>query len=295
MNDTISNGIPGACRVAASPGGRRCRVVAVTSGKGGVGKTTIVANLAVAMARRGLRVLVLDADLGLANIDVLLGLNPTYTLLNVLRGERQLAEVAVEGPGGIQVIPAATGTEDLTHLSAADRLLLLDQVDALEGAFDVFLIDTAAGISSNVLYFNTAAHEVSVVVTPEPTALTDAYAVMKVLATRHGLRRFLVTVNLAAGEADARRTYEQLARVADRFIGVQLEYLGYIPFDEAARRCVREQVPVVLRMPGAPVSRAFGALADRFVTRREVSRPTGGPQFFFNSLLTPSDGISSAT
>jgi flagellar biosynthesis protein FlhG len=287
----LRNGLTG----PTGAGKRRCRVIAVTSGKGGVGKTTIVANLAVSMARRGLRVLVLDADLGLANIDVLLGLNPSHTLLHVLRGERQLSEVAVEGPAGIQVIPAATGTEDLTHLSAAERLLLLEQVDALDGAFDVLLIDTAAGISSNVLYFNTAAHEVAVVVTPEPTALTDAYALMKVLATRHGLQQFLITVNLAAGEAEARRTYEQIARVADRFIGVQLEYVGYIPFDEAARRCVREQVPAVTRVPAAPVSRAFVTLAERFVTRPRVCRPTGGPQFFFDSLLAPVEGISSAT
>ncbi len=283
MNDTIHE---------STIRGRPCRVIAVSSGKGGVGKTTVAANLAVAMARRGLRVVVLDADLGLANIDVLLGLNPTHTLLHVLRGERRLVDVAVPGPGGIHVIPAATGTEELTHLTATERLLLLQQVDALDGAFDVLLIDTAAGISANVLYFNTAAHEITVVVTSEPTALNDAYALMKVLATRHGVRQFLVVVNLAAGEADARRTYGQLARVAERFIGVQLDYVGYIPYDDAARRCVREQVPVVLRAPAAPVSRALGLLADRLMARPRASRPTGGSQFFFHSLVTSADARS---
>jgi flagellar biosynthesis protein FlhG len=277
------------CRVGTS---RTCRVMAVTSGKGGVGKTTIVANLAVAMARRGQRVIVLDADLGLANIDVLLGLNPEHTLLHVLRGERRLTEVAVPGPAGIQVIPAATGIEELTHLSPTDRLLLLDQVESLNGAFDVLLVDTAAGISSNVLYFNAAAHEVTVVVTPEPTALTDAYALMKVLAARHGVRHFLLLVNLVGGDAEARRTYAQLARVADRFIGVNVEYVGYIPFDDIVCRSVREQVPVIERAPAAPVSHAIGLLAERMLRRPGDERPAGRTQFFFESLLAQA---SSAT
>ena len=273
--------------VASKPS--MCRVMAVTSGKGGVGKTTVVTNLAVALARRGQRVIVLDADLGLANIDVMLGLNPDYTLLHVLRGERLLTEVAVPGPAGIQIIPAATGIEELTRLSAPERLLLLEQMDALDGSFDVLLIDTAAGISSNVLYFNTAAHEVIVLVTPEPTALTDAYALMKVLATRHSVRRFLVLVNQAAGEGEARRTYAQLARVAERFIGIGLGYVGYIPFDDAVRRSVREQVPVIERAPASPVGRALGLVADGLLGRPRDRRPTGGSQFLFRSLLSQVD------
>jgi flagellar biosynthesis protein FlhG len=260
--------------------------MAVTSGKGGVGKTTVVTNLAVALARRGQRVIVLDADLGLANIDVLLGLNPSYTLLHVLRGERRITEVCVAGPAGIQIIPAATGVEELTRLSTTDRLLLLEQMDSLDGAFDILLIDTAAGISSNVLYFNTAAHEVIVLVTPEPTALTDAYALMKVLATRHNVRRFLVLVNQAGGDGEARRTYAQLARVAERFIGIGLDYLGYVPFDDAVPRSVREQVPLIEKMPASPVGRSLGVLADGLIGRQPEGRPTGGSQFLLRSLLS---------
>jgi len=275
-----------------SPGGAppACRVMAVTSGKGGVGKTTVVTNLAVAMARRGKRVIVLDADLGLANIDVLLGLNPSYTLLHVLSGERQLTEVTVTGPAGIRIIPAATGIEELTRLTTRERLLLLEQIEALDGQFDVLLIDTAAGISSNVLYFNMAAHEVIVLVTPEPTSLTDAYALMKLLATRHSVRRFSVLVNQAAGDGEARRTYAQLARVAERFIGVSLDYVGSIPFDDAVRRSVREQVPVVERAPASPVGRTLRALADGLLGRSREVRPTGGSQFLFRNLLSQAEG-----
>jgi flagellar biosynthesis protein FlhG len=282
MDETAA---PGNTPTPAGTGSLPCRVIAVTSGKGGVGKTNVVANLAVVLARRGQRVIVLDADLGLANIDVLLGLNPAYSLLHVLRGERRMVEVAVPGPAGVQVIPAATGIEELTHLDSEERLLLLDQMDGLEGTFDVLLIDTAAGISSNVLYFNTAAHEIVVMVTPEPTALTDAYALMKVLATRHQLRHFLLLVNQAAGEGEARRTYAQIARVVERFLGVGLEYVGYIPFDDAVRRSVREQVPVVERAPASPVGHALGLLADRLIRRPPPARPTGASQFLFRSLL----------
>src|SRR5215470_8871484 len=159
------------------------RVVAVASGKGGVGKTNLTANLAVALAACGQRVCILDADLGLANLDVLLGLTPTTNLLHVLSGERRLAEVMLDGPAGVRVIPAASGTEELTALAPAERLRLLDEVDSLDGSLDVLLVDTAAGISANVLHFAAAAADVLVVITPEPTALTDAYALVKVLAS----------------------------------------------------------------------------------------------------------------
>lgn len=260
------------------------RVIAVTSGKGGVGKTNIVANVAVAMANRGKRVLVLDADLGLGNIDVLLGLAPSHTMLHVLRGERSIGEVLLEGPAGIHIIPAASGIEELTALGAEGRLVLLQQLETLEGDFDVLLLDTAAGISSNVLYFDAAAHQVVVVIAPEPTALTDAYALMKVLCGRGGLRRFAVVVNLASGEGEARRTFAQLARVAERFLGVGLEYLGYVPVDSALPRAVCEQTPLVLAAPASPASRALVDLAARLAAR-EPEPASGGVQFFFRHLV----------
>jgi flagellar biosynthesis protein FlhG len=262
----------------------RLRVIAVASGKGGVGKTNVTANLAVALARMGERVCVLDADLGLANLDVLFGLSPRLSLLDVLRGERRLAEVIIDGPAGVRIIPAASGCEELTALAPGDRLRLLDEVDTLDETVDVLLVDTAAGISSNVLHFTAAAADALFVITPEPTALTDAYALMKVLAGRYGQREFLVAVNMAAGAADAQAAFVRLDRVAERFLGVRLEYQGYVPFDAAVPRAVREQLPVLLAAPGAPASLALAQLAARLATR-SPSAPTGGLQFFFRRLL----------
>jgi flagellar biosynthesis protein FlhG len=260
------------------------RVITVASGKGGVGKTNLAANLAVALARRGTRVCVLDADLGLANIDVLFGLSPAASLLDVLRGDRRIADVIVDGPAGVRVIPAASGAESLTALGPVDHLRLLDEVDELDGSLDVLLIDAAAGISANVLHFTAAAADALVVITPEPTALADAYALMKVLAARHGRRDFLVAVNMAAGAADAEAAFARLARAAERFLGIRLEYQGYVPYDDAVPRAVRQQLPVVLAAPGAPASLALGLLARRLV-ERAPSAPTGGVQYFFERLL----------
>jgi len=266
--------------------GTDLRAIAVASGKGGVGKTNVVANLALALRRRGQRVIVLDADLGLANLDTLLGVNPRATLRHVLQGECALRDVLVEGPGGIQLVPAASGFEELTQLTDAQRLLLLEQIDSLEGAFDVLLLDTGAGISPNVLFFATAAHETLVVVTPEPTSLTDAYALVKVLSTRYAEQRFDVLVNMARGEFEAKRTFTHLSRVAERFLHVSLHYVGWLPFDPEVPEAVRRQRAVLDLAPGAPVSRAFEALAERMLADPIGAVPKGGLQFFFRRLLT---------
>ncbi len=273
----------------ASAAGEPLRVIAVASGKGGVGKTNLAANVAVALARQGLRVCVVDADLGLANLDVVFGLAPRMSLLHVIRGERRLAEVIVDGPAGVRIVPAASGVEELTALGAADRIRLLDEVDGLDVGLDVLLIDTAAGISGNVLYFTAAAAEALVIITPEPTSLTDAYGLIKVLATRYGRREFLVAVNMAAGAADAETAFGRLARVTERFLGVRLEYQGYVPLDDALPRAVRAQTPVVLAAPSAPASLALVQLARR-LGGRPGTGPNGGLQFFFRRLLEEGRG-----
>jgi len=260
------------------------RVIAVASGKGGVGKTNLAANLAVALAKAGKRVCVLDADLGLANLDVVLGMTPALTLRDVLRGERSLAEVIAEGPAGLRVIPAASGVEELTALAPAERLRFLDELDGCDADLDVLLIDTPAGISENVLFFTAAAAEVLVVITPEPTALTDAYALMKVLTTRWGRRAFLVAVNAAASARDADAAFTRLSRVAARFLRIDLEYVGWIPNDDAVPRAVRQQVPVLLAEPSTAASVAIGDLARR-LGRRSPAPPGGGLRFFFRRLL----------
>src|SRR5208283_128917 len=178
------------------------RVMSVSSGKGGVGKSNVVINLSVAFDRLGLRTLIMDADLGLANIDILLGLTPRYNMSHVLSGQKRLEEVLVDGPGRVKIMPASSGVQELTRLTDEQKLLFLELLDELETDIDVLLIDTGAGISDTVLYFNLAAHERIIVVTPEPTSLTDAYALIKVLYSKHGERNFRILVNSAANESN---------------------------------------------------------------------------------------------
>lgn len=253
-------------RWAGAPGGVAARspvVIAVTSGKGGVGKTNVVANLAVALANLGRRALVLDADLGLGNVDVLLGLSPRFTVEDVFDGHKTLSEVVVEGPRGIRILPAGSGWTGGGEPSRAQITALLGEVERMEDELDVLLIDTGAGISSNVLAFNALAHAIIVVATPDPASLTDAYAIMKLLRVRHGERRFRLLVNMARSEHDARETARTLREVADRFLGASIEYLGAIPDDAALRKAVGRQRAVVDAAPHAPSSLAFVTLAHR--------------------------------
>ncbi|MCK5568536.1 MAG: MinD/ParA family protein, partial [Spirochaetes bacterium] len=175
-------------------------VVAVTSGKGGVGKTNIVGNLAIAYQRMKKKTLIFDADLGLANIDIIYGINPKHTIEEVISGEKELSRVIVKGPEGVDVIPASSGVHELSHLSEGHKINLLNEFDILNSKYDILLIDTGAGISSNVTYFNLAAQERIVVVTPEPTSITDAYALMKVMYKKHGVKNFYLLMNMVKDE-----------------------------------------------------------------------------------------------
>jgi len=270
---------------AMAQGNRRTRVIAVTSGKGGVGKTNVVANLAVELARGGKRVLVLDADLGLGNIDVLLGLVPQYTLEHVLSGSRHLSDIVIEGPAGIHVLPAGSGLPGLTSLTDVQQMILQSELEIVTDRAEVLLIDTGAGVSPNVTYFASAAQETIVVISPEPTSLTDAYALIKVLCRNHRERRFHVLVNMAKGQREAMQTFRKLDLVAERFLNVGLEYMGFIPFDDYLPMAVVEQKAVTERFPGSPASRAFRHLAKTVVDWPEPQLPKSTVQFLWQQLI----------
>ena len=262
------------------------RVIAVSSGKGGVGKTNVVANLAFALTRLGEKVLVWDADLSLANLDILLGLTPRYTIEHFLNRKKGLREILVEGPGGMTILPASSGVQELADLNENQKLFLLTELESLSENINILLIDTGAGISSNVLYFNMAAEEVIVVVTPEPTSITDAYALMKVLSSKHQKRHFSVLVNSAQTGPEAKEVFRKISRVADRFLGdVSLDYAGFIPFDEKLPVAVKQQRPVMEVFPQASSSRSFMEVARALREKPLRGESHGNLQFFWRCLI----------
>ncbi|MEN6441081.1 MAG: MinD/ParA family protein [Syntrophobacter sp.] len=261
------------------------RVISVSSGKGGVGKSNVVINLALAFDQMGLRVLIMDADLGLANIDVLLGLAPKYNLSHVLNGTKRIDEVLVRGPGRTKIMPASSGVQELTKLTDEQKLLLLEMFEGMETEIDILLVDTSAGISDAVLYFNLAAHEKIVVVTPEPTSLTDAYALIKVLYSKYGERYFRILVNSAPSEAAGKAIFAKISKVADHFLdGLSLDYLGAIPHDVMITKAVLQQRALLEVFPDAAASRAFGVVADT-IRKTQPFVNQGTIQFFWKRLL----------
>jgi len=260
-------------------------VVAITSGKGGVGKTNVTANLAVALAHLGQRVMVLDADLGLGNLDVLLGLTPVYSLADVFAGRNTLAEAVVIGPAGILVLPAGSGFQDMTALTSGQMQTLDAEMDGWQGKLDVLLIDTGAGIGRNVTLFAMMAQEIIVVASPEPTSVTDAYALMKVLSTRYQERRFHLLVSQARSLSEGREVYRTLSLVTGRFLNVSLDFLGSIPSDMRLRDAVRRQRALVELFPQSPAGQAFVQLARDIKDRPLPNSVNGARQFFWQSLL----------
>lgn len=262
------------------------RVISVTSGKGGVGKTSITANLAEAFQKHNKRVLIVDADLGLANMDIMLGLNPRYTIGHVLSGEKKLDDVIVSTPSGFKLLPAASGMQELTELDENQRRFLLNEMDALHEEFDIILIDTSAGISSNVMYFNFAAMERLVVLTNEPTSLTDAYALIKVLTSKYNQKRFKILINLATSNDEADRIFRSLSIAADRYLqSPSLDYLGWIPYDKMLPRAVRRQKPLIKTNPNAPASKSIMALAEKLINLEGDENFEGDIKFFWRRLL----------
>lgn len=252
------------------------RTIAITSGKGGVGKTCLTANLAWALARTGRRVLIIDADLGLANLDIVLNLSPTATIHEVIFGACALDDAIVPGPGGLHVLAAASGVAEYARMTTDVRERLPELVHTLEGRYDYLLFDTGAGISDVVLYTASLAQEVIIVATPEPTSMADAYATIKVMATTRQRRRFSLIVNQAPEEQQALFVSNQLQSVIDRFLSdggrapIELSYLGFVPDDPAMPRAICQRTPLMETAPTSPAARAIQTLANRLDTAATI-------------------------
>ena len=256
-------------------------IASITSGKGGVGKTNIVANLAFIMAGMKKKTLVLDADCGLANIDLILGLTPKFNLYHILKGEKTLQETIINGPGGIKILPSSSGIQEMSALSAIQKLALQDAMNTLEVRPDIMLIDTSAGISENVMYFNAIARETIVVVTPEPTSLTDAYALIKILHQRHAKKRFGILVNMVKTPGEGKEVFLRMAQATDHFLNLAIENLGYVFYDENLLAAVKQQKLLAELHPRSPSIKCLREVAEK-LCRSMVKQEDDGIISLFN-------------
>lgn len=268
------------------------KIIAVSSGKGGVGKTNVSTNLAISMAKQGKEVLLLDADLGMANVDVLLGLNTEYDLSHVMSGERTLEEVIVEGPSNIKVIPASTGISAMANLSTAQQMGLINAFSELSFAVDVMIIDTGAGISDSVINFCGASQDVVVVVHDEPASITDAYAFIKVMSRKHNVRKFHVLANMTHDAREGHDLFLKLSKATDRFLDVVLDFIGAVPYDGKLRKAIQHQRAVVDAFPNSPSSLAFKRITKQIFSWPD-STQTGGQLKFFVERMINSDTAES--
>lgn len=260
-------------------------VIAVTSGKGGVGKTNIAVNLAVSMATQGRQVLLFDADLGLANVDIALGLKPKYDIRHVISGERTLEEILVDGPEGVRIVPATSGISSMTGLSTPQQAGLIRAFSDLTTPVDTLIVDTGAGIDSTVLNFSSACQSIIVVICDEPTSITDAYALIKVLNQECGVKKFQLLANMVDNESQGRLLYGKLSRVAEHFLDVSLGYLGAIPRDIYLRKAVQQCSAVVDIYPRSPSAQALMKLADKMDIDATSYQGNGGLGFFVERLM----------
>ena len=280
----LPQGYPGVVRSMVSRG-NAMQVIAVTGGKGGVGKTNIAVNLAVSMSMEGLDVMLFDADLGLANVDVVLGMQPKYTLADVVSGEKTLADVVVDGPEGLRVIPAASGVAKMVEMQSSDQEHLVRQLSDQLMPPDVLIVDTGAGIDQTVQTVVAACQSAALVVCDEPASLTDAYALMKVLRAKKDIRRFEILANQVDNPLQGKQLFERISNVCDRYLDVELGYLGGIPTDMYLRRAVQERRALVSAYPRSPAATAIRD-AGRRLNRQAPRSESSGVGFFVEQLLS---------
>ncbi len=262
------------------------KVIAVTGGKGGVGKSNISVNLAIALCRLGKKVMLLDADLGLANVDIMLGLHSKHNLADVLKGDCELKDIILEGPSGLQVVPASSGTKSMSELSVMEHAGIIQAFNDIGQDIDILIIDTAAGITDMVINFIQAAQDVLAVVCDEPTSITDVYALMKVLNKEHNLSRFNVLANMVQTSKQGREMFASLSAVCNRFLDVTLNYMGSIPFDDHVRMAVKKQKPLIDVYPRAPSAIAIKSLAKKVEQWPTPMTPSGNIEFFMERLVS---------
>lgn len=261
------------------------RVIAVTSGKGGVGKTNISVNVGMALAEMGRRVALLDADMGLANVDILLGISPKYNLSHVLNGEKTLDDIMIEGAPGLQIIPASSGLQHMSDLSTIEQAGVIRAFSDINKDLDVLIVDTAAGISPSVVNFARACQEIIVVVCDEPTSLTDAYAFIKLLNRDYGLSHFQIVTNMVQSVQQGQALFNKLTKVTDQYLDVTLGFVGSVPFDEYLRKSVQKQTPVTQAYPRSKSSLAVKNIAKRIDSWPLKSQAGGYLEFFVERMI----------
>jgi flagellar biosynthesis protein FlhG len=262
------------------------KTVSITSGKGGVGKSTLVANMALNLAQQGKKILILDGDLGMANIDIMYGVRSSGSVEQVLNGQRPLEEIMVEVAPNVTLIPGGSGIYGLQNISIFQRKILLDQVNSLEEHYDLMFIDTASGIDDNVLNLNSAAQEILVVLNPDPSSLTDAYALIKVMHRKFNESRFSIVSNMVTDEREGLMTFKRLSDVAQKFLNVSLDYKGFIPADGDLRKATKSQQLVIRELPRSASSLAIKMLSEKLSGHGALANPKGGMQFFWERLVS---------
>lgn len=266
------------------------RIITVTSGKGGVGKSSLSINLALQFRREGKRVIIFDADFGLANIEVMFGVIPKYTLADIMFKGRDIKEIITEGPEGVMFVSGGSGIAKLVNLDHEQVKRLVHKLSELEDMADVIIVDTGAGISSSVIEFVASSPEVLLVTTPEPTSITDSYALLKALAMHQDFDRDAVKINVVANKvnsaSESKAIYEKLSAVVERFLGIELIYLGDVPYDSNITRAVMKQKPVSIAYPSSNPARAIRTISERLMNGDDgVTAGKKGVSYFFSKVF----------
>jgi len=264
---------------------RNIQTIAITAGKGGVGKTNISANLAIALANLNKRVMLFDADLGLANIDVLLGLTPSKNLFHVLNGDCSLSDIILDGPRGIRILPSASGAKSMAKLTSSEQVGIINAFSELSKDVDILIVDTATGISDTVINFTSATQEILVILCNEPASIIDAHALIKIMNKEHQVKHFRILTNMTSNMNEGRELYFKLCKAIDDSLDVSLDYVGSIPYDESLKEAVQQQKAVTDVYPDSKSAKEFEHIANEIITWKENTGTHGNIKFFIERLL----------